>query len=138
MDHDQIWTWPAHSYIEPTHAIWTLYIYPNKTYRAETEISSRRITLSKNHQTMTKFDHDLHNPKMYPYTKFELNVFNRSRINERKPMIMEWWSDGRTKGNTICLRPIYSGGIKKVHYKWTYMYVLYGTEGIKIRIVWNF
>jgi hypothetical protein len=38
---------------------------------------------------MTKFELDLHNPKMYPYTKFELNVCNRSRDNERKPMIME-------------------------------------------------
>jgi hypothetical protein len=50
---------------------------------------SRGITLSKNHQTMTKFELDLHNPIAYPYTKFELNVCNRSRDNERKPMIME-------------------------------------------------
>jgi hypothetical protein len=50
---------------------------------------SRGITLSKNHPTMTKFELDLHNPKMYPYTKFELNVCNCSRDNEWKPMIME-------------------------------------------------
>jgi hypothetical protein len=50
---------------------------------------SRVITLSKNHQTMTKFEIDLHNPMMYPYTKFELNVCNRLKDNERKPF-MEW------------------------------------------------
>jgi hypothetical protein len=49
----------------------------------------RGITLSKNHQTMTKFELDLHNPKMYPYSKFELNVYNSSRDKEWKPMIME-------------------------------------------------
>jgi hypothetical protein len=38
---------------------------------------------------MTKFELDLHNPMMYPYTKFELNVCNRSRDNEWKPMMME-------------------------------------------------
>jgi hypothetical protein len=43
---------------------------------------------------------------MYPYTKFELNVYNRSRDNERKPMIMEWQND---KGNTICPRPFHGG-----------------------------
>jgi hypothetical protein len=47
---------------------------------------SREITLSKNHPTMTKFELDLHNPMMYPYTKFELNVCNHSRDNERKPI----------------------------------------------------
>jgi hypothetical protein len=36
---------------------------------------------------MTKFELDLHNPKMYPYTKFELNVRNRSRDNELKPIM---------------------------------------------------
>jgi hypothetical protein len=41
---------------------------------------------------MTKFEYDLHNPMMYPYTKFELNVCNRSKDNERKP-IMEWRND---------------------------------------------
>jgi hypothetical protein len=45
---------------------------------------SRGITLSKIHPTMTKFELDLHNPMMYPYTKFELNVCNLSRDNERK------------------------------------------------------
>jgi hypothetical protein len=38
---------------------------------------------------MTKFELDLHNPMMYPCTKFELNVSNRLRDNERKIMIME-------------------------------------------------
>jgi hypothetical protein len=47
---------------------------------------SRGITLSKNHPTMTKFELDLHNPMMYPFTKFKLNVCNRSRYNERKPI----------------------------------------------------
>jgi hypothetical protein len=32
---------------------------------------------------MTKFKTDLHNRKMYPYTKFEINVCNGSRDNER-------------------------------------------------------
>jgi hypothetical protein len=54
---------------------------------------------------MTKFELDLHNPKMYPYIKFELNVCNRSRDNERKPVIIEWRSDGMTKGNTKKLGP---------------------------------
>jgi hypothetical protein len=39
---NQIRTWPTHFYDEPTHAIWTLYIHPNKTYRAETEILFKR------------------------------------------------------------------------------------------------
>jgi hypothetical protein len=60
-----------------------------KVREQKLKIFSRGINLSKNHQTMTKFELDLHNPKMYPYTKFELNVCNRSRDNERKPMIME-------------------------------------------------
>jgi hypothetical protein len=46
---------------------------------------SKGVTLSKNHRTMTKFELELHNPMMYPYTKFELNVSNRSRDIERKP-----------------------------------------------------
>jgi hypothetical protein len=49
---------------------------------------------------MTKFEIDLHNPMLYSYTKFELNVCNRSRDNERKPF-MEWRNDRMTKGNTI-------------------------------------
>ena len=47
---------------------------------------------AKNYPTMTKFEFDLHNPKMYPYTKFELNVCTHSRDNERKP-ISEWQND---------------------------------------------
>jgi hypothetical protein len=35
---------------------------------------------------MTKFEHDQHNPMMYPYAKFELNVCNLSTDNERKPI----------------------------------------------------
>jgi hypothetical protein len=35
---------------------------------------------------MTKFEFDLHNPMMYPYTKVELNVCYLSRDNERKPI----------------------------------------------------
>jgi hypothetical protein len=58
---------------------------------------------------MAKFELDLHNPKMYSYTKFELNVCNSSRDNERKPIL---WNDGMTKGNTICPRPFHGGGIK--------------------------
>jgi hypothetical protein len=52
------------------------------------------------------FKLDLHNPMMYPYTKFELNVCNRSRDNERKPIF------GMTKGNMICPQPFHGGGIK--------------------------
>ena len=47
---------------------------------------SRGITLSKNHITIIKFELDLHNPMMYLYTKFELNVCNLSRDNEQKPI----------------------------------------------------
>jgi hypothetical protein len=50
---------------------------------------SRGITLSKNHPTMTKFELDLQHPMMYPYTKFESNMCNRSRDIEWKPKIME-------------------------------------------------
>jgi hypothetical protein len=46
---------------------------------------------------MTKFELDLHNPMMYPYTKVELNVCNRSRDNERKTISMEWRNDGVTE-----------------------------------------
>jgi hypothetical protein len=35
---------------------------------------------------MTKFEFDLHNHMMYPYTKFELNVCNCSRDNAWKPI----------------------------------------------------
>jgi hypothetical protein len=64
---------------------------------------------------MTKFELDLHNPMMHPYTKFELNVWNCSRDNERKPIygMTELQNDGMTKGNTICPRPSHGGGIKK-------------------------
>jgi hypothetical protein len=54
---------------------------------------------------MTKFELDLHNPKMYPYTKCELNVCNRSRDNEWKPMMTE----RRKVGNTICPQPFHGG-----------------------------
>jgi hypothetical protein len=57
-----------------------------KVRERELNFFSRGITLSKHHPTMTKFELDLHNPMMYPYTKFELNVYNRSRDNERKPI----------------------------------------------------
>jgi hypothetical protein len=49
---------------------------------------SRGITLSKNHPTMTKLELDLHNPTMYPYTKFELNCATIQEIMY-----------GTTKGN---------------------------------------
>jgi hypothetical protein len=48
---------------------------------------------------------------MYSYTKFELNVCNRSGDNEWKSF-MEWQNDGMAKGNTICPRPFHGGGIK--------------------------
>jgi hypothetical protein len=85
------------------------YIQTNVRER-KLKFNSRGITLSKNHPTVTKFKFDLHNP-IYSYTKFELNVCNRSRDNERKPF-MEWRNDGMTKGNTICPWPFHGGGIK--------------------------
>jgi hypothetical protein len=60
-----------HKQFEPYTCIQT------KVRERKMKIFSRGITLSKNHQTMTKFE--LHNPMMYPYTKLELNVCNRSR-----------------------------------------------------------
>jgi hypothetical protein len=107
MDHNQIQTWPAHFCDEPTHAIWT-YIQ-TKVKEQKLKIFSRGITLSKSHLTMTKFEYDLHNLMMYPYTIFELNVCNRLRDNERKPIY------GMTKSNTTCIcpRPVHGGGIKK-------------------------
>jgi hypothetical protein len=72
---------------------------------------SRGITLSKTHPTITKFEIDLHNPTMYWYTKFELNVCKHSGDNERKPF-MEWQNEGMKKGNTIWPRPFQGGGIK--------------------------
>jgi hypothetical protein len=58
------------------------------------KIFSRGITLSKNHQAMpnskltciilNKFNVDLCNPMMYPCIKFELNVCNPYRDNERR------------------------------------------------------
>jgi hypothetical protein len=44
---------------------------------------------------MTQLELDLHNLMMYPNTKFESNVCNRSRDNERKPMMMEGQNDGQ-------------------------------------------
>ena len=58
-----------------------------KVRERKLKFKSRGITPSKNHRTMTKFELDLHNPMMYSYTKFELNVCNRSRDNERKPFM---------------------------------------------------
>jgi hypothetical protein len=75
---------------------------------------SRGITLSKNHPTMAKFKLDLHNPTMYPYTKFKLNVCNHLRDNGRKPIY------GMTKDNTICPWPIHGGGIKTCQYFHSY------------------
>jgi hypothetical protein len=60
-----------------------------KVREPKLKISSKGITLSKNHQTMTKFEVDLHNPMMYPCAIFELNVCNRSRDNKWKPMMMD-------------------------------------------------
>jgi hypothetical protein len=60
------------------------YIQTKVTER-KLKISSRGITQSViNHQTTTKFKLDLHNPMTYPYIKFELNVCNPYRYNERK------------------------------------------------------
>jgi hypothetical protein len=43
---------------------------------------------------MTKFELDLFNPMMYPYTKFELNVCNRSRDNGTETNL---WNDRMTE-----------------------------------------
>jgi hypothetical protein len=69
-------------------------------YTRKLKFFSRGISLSKNHPTMTKFELDLHNPMMHPYTKFELNVCNRSRDHNARESNL--WNDGMTKGNTIC------------------------------------
>jgi hypothetical protein len=39
---------------------------------------------------MTKFKLDLHNPLMYPYTKFELRLL----IHETMNGMTEWWNEG--------------------------------------------
>jgi hypothetical protein len=86
----------------------------NESYQTEIHVYfARGITLSKNHQTMTKFKLELHNPMMHPYTKFELNVCNCSRDNERKPF-MEWRNDGVTEWRraTLYAPPFHGGGIK--------------------------
>jgi hypothetical protein len=51
---------------------------------------------------MIKFELDLHNPKMHPYTVPNLN-YMCATVQE----IMngnQLWNDGMTKGNTICPR----------------------------------
>jgi hypothetical protein len=53
------------------------------------KISSREITLSKNHWPMINFKLDLHNLMMYPSTKFEINVCNSYRDDDWKPMMTE-------------------------------------------------
>jgi hypothetical protein len=58
--------------------------FQTKVGERKLKIFSRGITLLKNHQTATKFNLDLHNPMLYPYLKFELNVCNSYRDNERK------------------------------------------------------
>jgi hypothetical protein len=54
-----------------------------KVKEQKLKITSRGITV-KNHQTTTKFKLDLRNPMTHPYIKFELNVCNPYRDNERK------------------------------------------------------
>jgi hypothetical protein len=91
-DHNEIRTWPEYIFLWRTYTcnFNLIHTYKQKLREWKLKISSRGITLSKNHQTMTKFELDLHNPMMYPYSKFELNMCNCSRDNVRKPMIMEW------------------------------------------------
>ena len=50
------------------------------------KIFFKRDNSVKNQQTMTKFELDLRSPMTYPYwyIKFELNVCNPYRDNERK------------------------------------------------------
>jgi hypothetical protein len=52
---------------------------------------------------MTKFDLDMYFLMTYPYVKFELNVCNRYKDNERKLMMTERQKNGmREQGKTIC------------------------------------
>jgi hypothetical protein len=66
-DQNQIRTWPAHSYDKPIHAIWILYMHPNKSYReCKLKISIfskfKRGNSVKNQWTITKFELDLRIP----------------------------------------------------------------------------
>jgi hypothetical protein len=84
-DHNQIQTWPAHSYDISTHAISTLYMHPNKSLREETKNFFKRNNSVKNFIIpRPKFELDLRNSMMYPYIKLKLNVCNHCRDNERK------------------------------------------------------
>jgi hypothetical protein len=83
----------VHSYEVSTHAISTLCMHPNKSLRAETKnIFKRDIFVKKNHHTKTQFELDLRNSMMYPYNKFEFNVCNQCRDNERKLKISNFFS----------------------------------------------
>jgi hypothetical protein len=55
----------------------------------------KRNNSLKSHQTMTKFKVDLHNPMMYPYIKFELNVFKPYSDNEQKLKISNFFLSSR-------------------------------------------
>jgi hypothetical protein len=44
-------------------------------------------SVKKDHWTTTKFKLDMRNPMMYPYIKFERNMCNPYRDNERKQKI---------------------------------------------------
>jgi hypothetical protein len=60
-------------------------MYPNKSLRAETKnFFKRDNSVKKSHHTKTKYELDLRNSMMYPHVKFEFNVCNHCRDNERK------------------------------------------------------
>ena len=62
-------------------------MHPNKSLREETEFFFKEEYYSVKQiiHTKTKFELDLRNSKMYgPYIKFELNVFNHCKDDERK------------------------------------------------------
>jgi hypothetical protein len=90
MDHNQIQTWPAHSYDVSTHTISTLSMHQNKSLRGKTKNFFKRNKYvkkkkkKKNHHTKTKCELDRRNSMMYPYIKFELNVCNHCWNYERK------------------------------------------------------
>jgi hypothetical protein len=81
MDLNQIRTWPAHSYDKPTHAIWALYIYPNKGQRAETWKFS----------FFSKFKRDF---SSHSLSLQRLDTFNSNLIYEYiRIMQVKWFDD---------------------------------------------
>jgi hypothetical protein len=94
-NHDQIRTWPPHSFDVSICQIWVECVLPLGRQWPETE------NFIKGHNsTKTSSDHDQiwSYLMIYTYVKFELNVCSRYQDNEGKLMMTEGRNNGGTEG----------------------------------------